>query len=55
MLCYFADELGNIFPEALKGRIGGDEFVFYVEDMDRELIQDGTAYLLQSGRGDLGG
>ena len=30
VLCSFADELSNIFPEALKGRIGGDEFVIYM-------------------------
>lgn len=40
VLCSFADELSNIFPEALKGRIGGDEFVFYVEDMDREHLEE---------------
>ena len=40
VLCSFADELSNIFPEALKGRIGGDEFVFYVEDMDREQLEE---------------
>ena len=40
VLCAFADEMNKLFPEALKGRIGGDEFVFYVEGMQRELLED---------------
>ena len=31
VLCSFADEMNKLFPKALKGRIGGDEFVCYVE------------------------
>lgn len=40
VLCSFADEMNKLFPEALKGRIGGDEFVCYVEDMPREELEE---------------
>ena len=40
VLCSFADEMCKLFPEALKGRIGGDEFVFYIENMQRELLEE---------------
>ena len=40
VLCSFADEMIKLFPEALKGRIGGDEFVCYVEDMPREELEE---------------
>ena len=48
VLCSFADELSNIFPEALKGRIGGDEFcvVIYgndpsdMEELFRQMKQE---------------
>ena len=39
VLCSFADEMNKLFPKALKGRIGGDEFVCYVEDMPREELE----------------
>ncbi len=40
VLCSFADEMSKYFPEALRGRIGGDEFVFYVEDMERGALEE---------------
>ena len=40
VLCSFADEMNKLFPDALKGRIGGDEFVCYVEDMPREVLEE---------------
>ena len=39
VLCAFADEMNTLFPEALKGRIGGDEFVFYAEEIQREQLE----------------
>lgn len=39
VLCSFADELSNLFPESLKGRIGGDEFIIYVENAGREILE----------------
>lgn len=35
----FAEELARQLPEATKGRIGGDEFLAYVEDMDRAELE----------------
>ena len=40
VVCSFADEMNKLFPEALKGRIGGDEFVCYVENMPREELEE---------------
>lgn len=40
VLCSFADEMNKLFPDALKGRIGGDEFVCYVENMPREELEE---------------
>lgn len=40
VLCSFADEMNKLFPQALKGRIGGDEFVCYVEEMRREQLEE---------------
>ena len=40
VLCSFADEMRKHFPDALCGRIGGDEFVFYVEDMERSTLEE---------------
>lgn len=39
VICSFAEELDRQLPEAVKGRIGGDEFLAYVEDMDREELE----------------
>ena len=35
VLCSFADEMSAILPDAIKGRIGGDEFMVFMEDIDR--------------------
>ena len=35
VICSFAEEFQRQLPEAVKGRIGGDEFLAYVEDIDR--------------------
>ena len=35
VICFLAEQMNLQFPEAVKGRIGGDEFVIYVEDMER--------------------
>lgn len=34
VICTFADKLKEIFPGAIKGRIGGDEFMMLIEDID---------------------
>lgn len=44
VICAFADELRSIFPDAIKGRIGGDEFLVFVkhekqEDVEQKLYQ----------------
>ena len=40
VLCTFADAMREVFAEAIIGRIGGDEFLVYLEDMEeRELFQ----------------
>ena len=36
VLCFFAGVLKRTFPEAIKGRIGGDEFILYTDSIDRE-------------------
>lgn len=40
VLCNFADQLQSLFPEAIKGRIGGDEFIMLIKDMDREQVEE---------------
>ncbi len=35
VICSFAEQLDRQLPDAVKGRIGGDEFLAYVEDMGR--------------------
>lgn len=39
VLCSFSEKLSQVLPDAIKGRIGGDEFMVYVEDIDRETLQ----------------
>lgn len=39
VLCTFADEIRNTFPGAIKGRIGGDEFILLVKNIDKEELQ----------------
>lgn len=39
VICSFAEKLKNELPEAVKGRIGGDEFLAYVEDMKEEELK----------------
>lgn len=39
VLCSFADELRILFPNVIKGRIGGDEFLFLVDDLDRAELE----------------
>lgn len=40
VLCSFADEMRNLLPNALVGRIGGDEFLLFVRGMDREGLEE---------------
>lgn len=40
VICSFADEMSNLLPDAIKGRIGGDEFIFYIEGYSRERVQE---------------
>lgn len=40
VLCNFAEKLNSQFPKAIKGRIGGDEFLLLVEDMDQERLEN---------------
>ncbi len=40
VLCTFADGMREVFPNAVIGRIGGDEFMVYLENIEeRELFQ----------------
>lgn len=39
VLCAFADELRTQFPDELKGRIGGDEFLLYTDAIDRDELE----------------
>ncbi|MBQ7780960.1 MAG: EAL domain-containing protein [Lachnospiraceae bacterium] len=39
VLCMVADELKNTFKKGLIGRIGGDEFVVYLENISREKLE----------------
>lgn len=39
VLCTFADEMRSIFPSAIKGRIGGDEFMMMMRDTSREQLE----------------
>ncbi|MBE5884527.1 MAG: EAL domain-containing protein [Lachnospiraceae bacterium] len=45
VICSFADQITQLFPDAVKGRIGGDEFMTYVEDMDREALENQLSLL----------
>lgn len=40
VICSFADELKSLFPNAIKGRIGGDEFVLLVCNHAEDIIRD---------------
>lgn len=40
VLCSFAEKMSQLLPDAIKGRIGGDEFMAYVENVDRETLQE---------------
>lgn len=40
VLCMVADEMKNSFQGSLLGRIGGDEFIAYVENMSQEKLED---------------
>lgn len=39
VLCTFADELRTVFPSAVKGRIGGDEFLILVKNMEQAQVE----------------
>lgn len=39
VLCMVADKLNDTFKEGLTGRIGGDEFAVYLEDVPREVLE----------------
>lgn len=39
VLCMIADELKNLFKSGLTGRIGGDEFIVFIEDISREELK----------------
>ena len=39
VICTFADELRSLFPSAIKGRIGGDEFAIIMTNCSRKLQQ----------------
>lgn len=49
VLCSFADELVELMPkDAVIGRIGGDEFLVYVEGIEREQLQERLRLLNKS-------
>ena len=39
VLCTFANALVELFPECIIGRVGGDEFIAYVEGLEKEDIK----------------
>lgn len=39
VLCAFADEMTRLLPDAIRGRIGGDEFLVFVENMDKAELE----------------
>lgn len=43
VICTFAEKLQEQLPEAIKGRIGGDEFMAYVENIDQTVLEDKLA------------
>lgn len=45
VLCMVADELKLFFKESLLGRIGGDEFIVYTENLDRQKLEYRLQYL----------
>lgn len=48
VLCSFADEMSRLLPDSVKGRIGGDEFMVFVEKTDREVLEKLLASLNRS-------
>lgn len=40
VLCNFADQLKNYFPKEIKGRIGGDEFIMLIKNLDRKQVEE---------------
>lgn len=40
VLCGFAEELTTYFPDAIRGRIGGDEFLLYEENTTKESMDE---------------
>lgn len=40
VICTFADKLKELFPDAIKGRVGGDEFMMLTEGMSEEEMED---------------
>lgn len=45
VICTFADKMQSVFPEAIKGRIGGDEFMMLVEGISRNELEEKLAIL----------
>lgn len=43
VLCTFANSMVELFPEAIIGRIGGDEFLVYLEGLTKEEIMEMVA------------
>lgn len=39
VICSFADEMSQLLPEAIRGRIGGDEFLVFVKNTTREVVE----------------
>jgi len=39
VICSFADEMTFLFPDAIRGRIGGDEFIMFIENVEREHLK----------------
>lgn len=39
VLCTFANSMIELFPEGILGRVGGDEFIMYLEGLDTEDIK----------------
>lgn len=48
VLCNFADQLKTEFPNAIKGRIGGDEFIMLIRKLNRQQVEEAVAKIRES-------
>lgn len=48
VLCNFADQLNTQFPNAIKGRIGGDEFIMLIKSLNRKQVEEAVGKIRAS-------